>query len=400
MEMKTHNREEWILKLFSALVVFMVTYVLVEFYFEHGTSDYPYHAKIAEGFHFSELGWQIQNTNTYFMWSAMVGVLHRSANVTLIGASAMVTALTNVVTMYLILNYLRRKEPQIDNTLWLYFGVGVMFVGALYFPWINQNYYLGTWTPNPWHNPTNIMVKPFAVFSVILILDILEEEKADWKKHVALMIALFLSVIAKPSFLQGIAPALALYVVVEVIAIRRLLLRKYLFLATCFLPAVGYMLVQIWLTFYGENRLNEGVGVDFLKIENKYVDSAGTALIAGIAFPFFVAVSTVMIQKKQVLRNPRFLLMVCYLCSGWFELAFLFEKGRDREGDANFAWGYMLALFVAFVLACTEFAEIIYSDCKHREAVKKTGSILFGCHLLFGIWYVYKQFQIGNGLWW
>lgn len=400
MELKKQNSEEWILKLFSSLVVFMVTYILVEFYFEGGVSDFPYHAGVAEGFHFSELGWQIRNANTYFMWSAMVGLLHRRANVTLIGASAVVTALTNVATMNLVLYYMRKKVAQIDNALWLYLGVGVMFVGPLYFPWINQTYYLGTWTPNPWHNPTNIMVKPFAVLSIILILDILEEGKADWKKHIALMITLFLSVIAKPSFLQGIAPALALYIVVEAITIRRLLLHKYLLLATCFVPAVCYMLAQIWLTFYGENRLNEGVGIDFLRIEEKYVDNVGVALIAGIAFPLFVIVSAIMIQKKKVLKNPRFLLMVCYLCSGWGELAFLFEKGKGREGDANFAWGYMLALFVAFVLAGTEFVEIIDSNCKYRDAVKKIGSILFSSHLLFGIWYVYKQFMIGNGLWW
>ncbi|RAY94697.1 hypothetical protein DK853_54925, partial [Klebsiella oxytoca] len=66
------------------------------------------------------------------------------------------------------------------------------------------------------------MVRPFALLSVILILEILEAEDAKIKTHLLLAAVLALSVIAKPSFLQGIAPAMVLYVLFELAAARKI----------------------------------------------------------------------------------------------------------------------------------------------------------------------------------
>lgn len=396
MKEKEQGREDWIYEIFSSIIVFMMTYMIITFYREHPGTDFWYHTALAENFHMSQLGEQIKNGNTYFMWSALTGLLHRRGKVDLYSASAVITALANVAALHFVLDYIKRKVPQIDNASWLYFGVGVMFVGPLYFPWINSFYYLGTWSPNQWHNPTNNMVRPFAILSIILILDILESgDKPDWKKHVALSIMLFLSVLAKPSFIQGIAPALALYVIVETISMRRLALQKYLLLAATFLPAVCYMFVQIRVNLY-EDQTREGIGVEFLRVQHRYVDNAGAALLAGIAFPLFVTVMAIAV-KKGLAKNARVLLMVCYLVSTWCEMSFLYEKG-GHEGDANFAWGYMLGLFVAFVLASIEFLEMQYLDFKYENAVKKTGLILFSVHLLFGIWVVYVVLSSGEYL--
>ncbi|MCM1038420.1 MAG: hypothetical protein NC314_05885 [Roseburia sp.] len=387
MKSMNKSREELVIKMIFSIILFMVTYMIIESYFEVTASDFPYHANIAAGFHFSNLKNEIMSGNTYFMWSALVGLLHRRGWVTLHGASAVVTASANVVTLHFVMDYIKRKVPEVDYATWIYFGVGAFFVGPLFFPWINKYCYVGAWSPNPWHNPTNNMVRPFAMLSVILILDIIEEEKADWKKHVLLSISLTLSMLAKPSFLQGIAPAMALYVIIETICMRKLRLRKYLLLASTFIPAVGIMLFQLWLTFYSGNTLSEGIEISYLEIVTHYVDAPYVALLACIAFPLFVLITAIFVQKKEVLKNPRVLLMFSYLFASWCEMAFLFEKGR-RGNHGNFAWAYMLALFVAFVLSGIEFIDITNSDFKYKEIVKNVGIVLFTLHLLLGIWYI------------
>ena len=76
-------------------------------------------------------------------------------------------------------------------------------------------------------------------------------------------------------------------------------------------------------------------------------------------------------------------------------MIFLYEKG-ERERHGNFTWGYMLAVFVAFVLSVIEFLDITYSDIKYKEAVKSGGIILFSCHLLLGIWYICRMLHYGS----
>lgn len=394
MESENQQNKDLIVKMAFSLILFMVTYRLVLTYFETGISDFPYHSQIAEGFHFSNLKAEIESGNTYFMWSALVALLHRRGNVTLYGACAVITALANVATLHVVMEYIKRKVPKADNTFRIYFGAGLLFVGPLFFPWINADYYLGTWSPNTWHNPTNIMVRPFAMLSVILILDILEAEETKRKEHIFLAVILALSVIAKPSFLQGIAPALVLYVLSEVFFMRRLFWRKYLLLAATFIPAGCIMLFQLWLTFYSGNTLSEGVGIGYLKTLGRYTNNEWVSLFACTAFPIFVIIAAVIIQKKKVLKDRRIILTICYLISSWCEMAFLYEKG-ERERHANFTWGYMIAVFVAFVLTVIEFLDITGSDIKYKEAVKKTGVVLFSCHLLLGIWYICRM--LGHG---
>lgn len=395
MESTNQHNKDLIIKMVFSLILFMVTYRLVLTYFETGISDFPYHSEVAEGFHFSNLKAEIESGNTYFMWSALVALLHRRGNVTLYGACAVITALANVATLHIAMEYIRRKVPGADNVSWIYFGAGVLFVGPLFFPWINPDYYLGTWSPNTWHNPTNIMVRPFAVLSVILILDILDAETVKRKEHILLSIILALSMIAKPSFLQGIAPALALYVLIEIFFTRRVLWRKYLLLAASFVPAICIMLFQFWLTFYSGNTLSEGVGFGYLKTLGRYTNNVWISLLACTAFPLFVIVIETIIQKKNILKKSRIVFMICYLISGWSEMVFLYEKG-ERERHGNFTWGYMLSVFAAFVLAVIEFLDITDSDIKYKEAVRKTGIILFSCHLLLGIWYICRMLQQGS----
>lgn len=395
MESANLRSKDLVIKMVFSLLLFMVTYRLVLTYFETGFSDFPYHSQVAEGFHLSNLKAEIESGNTYFMWSCLVSLLHRRGNVTLYGACAVITALANAATLYIAMDYIGKKVPKAEYASRIYLCAGLLYVGPLFFPWLNADYYLGTWSPNTWHNPTNSMVRPFALLSVILILEILEAENAKIKTHLLLAAVLALSVIAKPSFLQGIVPAMVLYVLFELAAVRKIRLRKYLLLASAFIPAAGIMLFQLWLTFYSGNTVSEGVGFGFLTTLGRYTEHVGAALLACTAFPLFVIVSAAAVQKKAVWRNPRIMLMISYLIAGWSEMVFLYEKG-ERERHANFTWGYMLAVFIAFVLSVIEFLDITGTDGKYREAVRKAGIVLFSCHFLLGIWYIGRMLQHGS----
>lgn len=387
MELSNQRRENSIIRMLASIVLFITTYILVLKYLEINDCDFVYHTSMAEGFHFSNLKREIENGNVYFLWHAMVALLHRYGKVSIEGASAVITASANVLTLNVFMNYMKRKISEIDYASWIYMGAGLFLIGPLFFPWINSGYYLGVWSPNQWHNPTGNMVRPFAMISVILILDILELEKANWKKYVCLSAALVLSVLAKPSFIQGIAPAMILYVLIDTMAFKKIQFRKYSLLAAAFIPSGCIMIIQFWIVFYSESAMNEGIGIGFSKMLENYVVNIWAALIACAAFPFFVFITAIIVQRKNVLKNSRIILMISYLIVGWSEMAFLYEKGI-RNRHANFAWGYMIAVFIAFALSIVEFIEITESDFKYKNLIRNIGIGLFSFHLLFGIWYL------------
>ena len=392
MELSNQHKENVIIRMFCLLVLFVVTYSVIMRYEGIVGEDFGYHYDIAAGFRFSNLKQEIESGNTYFMWHAMVALLSQYGRMSIWKAGALVIALANVLTLTACMNYIKRKIPKIDYASWIYMDMGLFFLGPLFFPWINSNYYLGVWSPNPWHNPTENMVRPFAMISIILILDILESEKVNWKKHVSLSATLVLSVIAKPSFLQVIAPTMVLYVLIDTIALKKIQFRKYFLLASAFIPAGCIMIFQLWIAFYSGSAKNEGIGVGAFKMLEYYVDNVWAALIACIAFPLFVFITAIIVQGKDILKNSRIILMISCLAVGWCEMAFLYEKG-NRIVDANFAWGYMLAVFIAFALSVIEFLKITESDFKYKKMVRNIGVGLFSCHLLFGIW------DLNFGIW-
>lgn len=393
MELSNQRRVDLIIRVFCSLVLFVATYLLVMKSVVND-GDFSYHSGVAAGFRFSNLKQEIESGNTYFMWHAMVSLLYRYGHVPIGEAGTLVMASANVVTLNVCMNYIKRKIPKIDYASWIYIGIGLFFLGPLFFPWINSHYYLGVWSPNPLHNPTENMVRPFAMISIILILDILESEKANWKKYICLSVALVLSVLAKPSFLQVLAPAMVLYVLIDTIALKKIQFRKYLLLASAFIPAGCIMILQLWIVFYSESAKNEGIGIGAFKMLALYADNVWAALIACVAFPLFVFVTAIIVQGKDILKNSRIILMISCLVVGWCEMAFLYEKGA-RIVDANFAWGYMLAVFIAFALSVIEFLKITESDFKYKKLIRNIGVGLFSCHLLFGIW----DFKLGIWNW-
>lgn len=381
-----------------SMILFLITYYYVLIMLEGPYKrDFFYHSEVARNFSFGNIKQEVMSGNTYFMWHAFVSLLHNCGNVSLKGATAVVTASANVLTLNIILECMQRKVPSLNDCLLAYFGGGILFVGPLFFPWINPYYYLGTWSPNAWHNPTNNMVRPFAVAAVILILDIIETEGRKFYRYVILSIVLAFSVIAKPSFLQGVAPALALYVIFEIIHTKVIKWGKWVPLALAFVPAVCIILFQLWLTFYSGNTPSEGIGIEYLRVLKYYTNNAYVSLLACMLFPVFIIVITMIIQKKSILDNSRIIFAICYLVAAWIEMAFLYERG-GREKSANFAWGYMLAVFVVWFLCILEFIKIIYSDFKYKNIVVNVGSVLFSVHLLMGIWYIINMLQ-GEAFW-
>lgn len=158
-----------------SMVIYVLTYSIV---FRQTTmglyTDYYLHLQCAA--HYESECMKL----TYPIWHILVWLCLRIVNlpVHLLHGGAMemsgsyacafVSAMVNVGVYLLTTGYLRKKKIEAAELI----GLAICLVGPMNIPWIHSDIYFGVGTPNTWHNPTNLMVKPFALLGFWGILEI------------------------------------------------------------------------------------------------------------------------------------------------------------------------------------------------------------------------------------
>ena len=99
------------------------------------------------------------------------------------------------------------------------FTLVLNLVSAIYVPSFNETPYLGQGSPNPWHNPTTIMVRPIALLVFVIVIgECVRVQRGGFRKGqglrvwkgILIAVLLLLSNLSKPSFVQIFYPAIFL----------------------------------------------------------------------------------------------------------------------------------------------------------------------------------------------
>lgn len=277
------------------------------------------------------------------------------------------------------------------NELWSnIFSIMMMFVGPLYLPIVNIKYYLGQFTANPWHNPTTIIVKPFAIGAFFLYCYIYDNRNNAKNRTNILLVCfsalLVIGGIMKPSFYETFVPALFVFCVVDVIITRFKSLWFCIKTGFAVIPVCILALVQCALTF-----TKEGIGgiilapfAEWSNFTNNYVGS----FLISFAFP--IAVFCIVGFKKYI-KKSYVLLSILLLCSSLSQfIVFGFENGG---GAGDFIWGVYLAVAILFIVCSYMLWE--YGKDK-RDTKYYVTALIFGLHFLCGVGYFVACYIIGS----
>ena len=305
-------------------------------------------------------------------------------------AAALVTALINVCTFLLQEKILSRNGC--SHSVLVAFGLS--FVMPIFISGLSPvTFYFGQSSPVSWLNPTNMTVKPFALAAFFLITEILDLISANnavpRKKYLKLSGLTFISVFAKPSFFQGIVPALGLYILIRLFRNRFRNVRSYFSLCACFVPAFLVILMQYLIAFfYGKG--GEGIGIGWLEVAKVFYPHPAAMLILALFFPFcFILFNTRMAMKRTGIRFS----LVYVLCS-WLEFALLYERG-DRKLHGNFEWTLFLAYAAIWLVTSMMFfkdRQTVDGSGKAEKVKNSVLLLLWLLHLIFGIIYLWKFF--------
>lgn len=371
--------------LFFFFVIFAVTVKLFK------NSDYGTHTELALSFDWRNLTDSFLKVS-YPLWHICVNLLNKVFCISGEYAAPLVSAafytLEYSVIRKLAITYNKElaasKIKLIDFLL-----LSLMFIQPIYVPFFNPRQVVGQGTPNNLHNPTIIAVYAIALICVYLFVQMLQKlkdnEEISFIDYARSSIFLFLSVAAKPSFIQIFAPAVAAaYVIILIKTKGKALSFELKYLLSC-IPAGLYCIAVFLLSFLPrDGTQNGGVGFSFFYVWRTKTMSIPISLLLGFGFP----IAYISVQKKNIQNKlPYFLSLICLLF-GILEYGFLYEKGY-RMYHGNFGWGYLTGMTLVYVFTVIDWIKPFFE----RKKSMIIPAVVYSLHLICGFWYYIDIFS-------
>ncbi len=418
------------LALTSAAGVFALTYTMV-FGLRNGNSDFYPHILWALNMDKAKMLRSLYNGSER-LWH----ICMRLANAfvpNIWQAAALTTAAANTAAYCLVYGaFARSARDRTARWLLALAALCPFFISSLTLP--GHTFYSGRGAVTTWHNPTTIMVRPFAAAVLYMTVNIYNRRRYGqpgplipldgeatpfafsggfWAQFrapvftraelVLYPLCLLCSLWAKPSFMQVFAPAIFLFLLIDVIRTKGKLLPFCIKLALAYLPAALLLLRQFG-NFFSEGLTvgaaqtaaavaateeSSGIGVYIVPgpwtgfgpvLEEIFYRFKTTVLPC--AFPLFLLLAA----PKRTLRCASFRLGVVCAAVGLLEVLLLHETGA-RAGHGNMNWGNYLACWLFWTTAVGQYVQLLREKTFSGRAVLTVGTGLLLWHICCGVCY-------------
>lgn len=403
------SNDGYITMFFSALLCFMIYSYVWNQVAIGGMNDYHSHVYTILGLFRGDSPWEGWIAAPHCLWHLTVLFLFQICKIPLASSAAFSTCIYALFYYFIlhwvicrVTEYAGRKEAAFRSNV---IAFSFCFVQALYFDWLDAGGdYLGVFSPNPIHNPTQMGVQGFMVLAFCLTVDLLSYEndrerrpvffhveRGTRKYYVSLAAVLFLSTVMKPTFAEMFIPTTAFFMLGSWISrlIRRdapgLYFRKCLVMLLCALPSLLYMLAQFAVFFFFEGAAYSEGGLVFtkwLEVWKLFSDNVFLSVLLGMAFPLYVLILDIRFFLKSIAGR---LALLGYGVS-FLEAAVLGEEGI-RMSHGNFLWPLMSGMLLLWLVALLRLMalERMGEYKGFRKAMLLFGWFLFFCHLFCGL---------------
>jgi hypothetical protein len=367
-------------------------------------------------------------------------------------AAAIVTAAADAIAYFLVYKtweqILPEKFPRWAAALLV---AAVFLVNGLSVP--GGAIYTRLGAVNTWHNPTNIMVRPFAAAVFYMTVRIYNRRRYDghslvidgqagrsfsftggfwaqfrqpvytWPELILYPVCILFSAYAKPSFLQFFAPTILLFLAYDVIRTKGRLLPFCLKLALAYIPAGLILLTQFTSVFDGGVTVTaaatatatattaadaaaaaaettasaDGVAIYFIQQSftgiGEFIRQSALEFVTTVAlcaFPLFIFFA----DWNNSRHDTAFRLSLLGMIVARLESLLLHETG-SRASHGNFYWGYYLAVWLFWTVAMGRYLLLWQNTSPRGKVIRYVGLGLFVLHLATGIVYIVHIFQTG-----
>jgi len=254
-------------------------------------------------------------------------------------------------------------------------------ISILYF--FDKHTYYGYLYHNVYHNPTILLLKPFAIIIFFMSMSVFcKEIRCSRLFLLALSLMIILSAIAKPSFLVVYLPAIAIFALF--CEVRKGYVDWKSLVLYIFMPSLlilGYQYKMTYSSSFSSQYTSSIIfaPLEFMKNNSQYLLAK---FLLSILFPLAVSVfcwSTVKYDKHLIFSWLIFLV-------GASQAYLLLEAG-PRAMHGNLGWGAQVGVFLLFITSASHF---------FRNSTKGYSRIfvssIFFMHVLCGILFYAKEY--------
>lgn len=399
--------------LYSAVTFALYYLISFRFCLDTGLQDMKSHASFAQNFNFGDgqflKAWL---RVPYMLWHLVVKFFNDAADFPIADAAAFTFALFGVFAFAVTSLFLKgifNTYTGKNLSFAAYTGAfALCFAGPLNCMWLgNGDAYGNAFSPNPLHNPTNMAVKGFGMLLLMAGIDIVRmcrEESAMFFKKTKFLylyfgIFLFLSVIAKPTFMYMLVPAGFIVILIDIVSnsIKKNGKAKDIWkvvwkLLLASIPSIIYFVLE-YLAFYLWGEETNGMSIIFTKpfeIWHVFTPSVRKSVLLGMCFPLYMFVT----RPGYFLRTVEGRLGFIGYIVGVLEFTFIAENG-ERYQAGNFAWCMMagMAVFFAVAVARLIIDTFIRKETKGHGVYVTVGWALLFLHVYSGMYY-YDVFKM------
>lgn len=305
-------------------------------------------------------------------------------------AAAIVLSVSSIASVF-VAKHIIYKLTKNKNGLskWSYIiSISFVFFETFAGPLTEWRIYARQCAPNPWHNPTIIVCRPFGLLAFLYYIETMNDIRGNksYYKHLGLFsLYCFFSTLAKPSFLMVLLPGIGVhflvFIIKDIINNWKLIVSFSIFI----FPVVAVILGQLLFVFLNQESIGNGLGIawggfsGFTTIEVICVSIA--------TFP--VVLATIVLYWKYIGKYEYLLISILILLFGWMEMFFLTDGG-----SGNYSWGYDLAVGISTLCSL-----IAIRDTDERKWKRHIVYFLFLGQVVTGIYYFVENYRRYNECW-
>lgn len=259
----------------------------------------------------------------------------------------------------------------------------ILLVGPIFIFTFPDILYLGYFSPNPFHSPTLIVAKLFALILFYLLID--NFEKKPNLKTILLMVGVtVLATAAKPNFTMTLLPSV--FLVIVLFYIKKLpRVNWWLVIVGFGITAVITLGLQFLITYTESSGVDKIIldpfGVMLLYSPNLLI--VFVKIIFSVVFPLYITFYYRQTHSKEL---PFKLAWINFIMGTFTAILFAESKGF---ADANFFWGPIIGVFILFAVSVSIYLPDLITRIQMKISTWKdfVPAALLILHFICGIIY-------------
>ena len=302
--------------------------------------------------------------------------------------SAALIVLTILVAAFFIKRVLELMNVEIEYYEVLPPAIASLFICKLCIPDWSPYYYWNSFSTQPWHSPTYILMRLFAIPAMYFYFKIQKKYLQEVNFIDLLIFALLAFAVnfAKPSFMIAFAPVMLIILIKDFIFTKGKSFKNAFFFGLCILFGCTIMLFQT------QNLYPEGgdttVVISFANAAKMFSENKKYFfnMPFDFAFPIFAAV-LIWQNRKRFSEFDLGMYKQCWvmLIVSMLEYLFIREVGF-RETHGNFRWGQQCFSYLIFIMSIVMLIKIS-TNSTDQEKELFAAKYTYYLHVVFGAAY-------------